>query len=273
MASLTEIRTRLLTQSVLLILAVVLGAGAGGWYAKSQPPTYTAQAFVVVVPQSDTDPIVAVKYAQAFGRIATQGAVLSEAAAAMRGSTSVDRVRSQVRASTSPDVPLIELTGSAKRPKEAADLANTVADALVKFGNDSRTRTKVRLASFVEATPPAGPSSPNPPLDVAVGAAAGLLIGGLAILAGVGARSSVRRREEEEAAGPPTPAASAEPEPHRGPGPDGGPAHEPQHRAREARAREARSYEARSYEAGSREARSHENRHGTGAARAGGQQP
>jgi len=245
MVSVTEILTRLLKQGALLILTVGLGAGAGALYAMSQTPTYTARAFVVVVPQSDTEAAIALNYAQAFGRIATQGAVLSEATAAMRQSTSVDRVRRQVRASTSPDVPLIELTGSADTPKAAADLANTVADALVKFGNDSRTRTKVRLASFVEATPPDGPSSPNAPLDIAVGAAAGLLIGGLAMLAGVGGQRSVRRREEAE---PADPRSVAEPEPYHGPGPDGRPTNETL-------------------------ARSHENSQGRGEVPAGRQQP
>ena len=36
------------------------------------------------------------------------------------------------------------------------------------------------------ASAPASPSSPKPPLELAVGAAAGLLIGGLTVLAGVG---------------------------------------------------------------------------------------
>jgi capsular polysaccharide biosynthesis protein len=200
MASVTEILRRLLTRVALLILTVGIGVGTGAWYAASQTPTYTAQAFVVVVPRPGVDAVIGLKYAQAYGRIATQGPVLAEAVAAMRHSASVDQVRRHVRTSTSPDVPLIEITGSADAPKEAADLANRVAGALVKFGNGSKTRSTVRLASFIEATPPADPSSPNTPLIITVGAAAGLLIGGLLLLAGVGGRTSVERREDPPAA-------------------------------------------------------------------------
>jgi capsular polysaccharide biosynthesis protein len=200
MASVTEILRRLVTRVTLLILAVGVGAGAGAWYAASRTPTYTAQAFVVVVPRPGTDATIGLKYAQAYGRIVTQTPVLAKAAAAMRNSTSVDEVRRHVRATTSPEVPLIEVAASADAPKKAADLANTVADALVKFGNDSRTRTTVRLAPFIEATPPADPSSPNTPLIIAVGAAAGLLIGGLLVLAEVGGRTSTGHREDAPAA-------------------------------------------------------------------------
>jgi capsular polysaccharide biosynthesis protein len=205
MASVTEILRRLLSRVALLILAVGIGVGAGAWYAAIQTPAYTAQAFVVVVPRPGTDATIGLKYAQAYGRIATQNPVLAKAAATMRPTleqnTSVDEVRRHVRATTSPDVPLIEVAASADAPNKAADLANTVANALVKFGNDSKTRTTVRLAPFIEATPPADPSSPNTPLSIAVGAAAGLLIGGLLALADIGGRPSAGRREDAPAAG------------------------------------------------------------------------
>jgi hypothetical protein len=101
-------------------------------------------------------------------------------------------LRRQVRVTTSPDAPLVQLTGTGTDAKQAAGLANAVAQALISFGNGRSDQTGVRLAVFAEASPPDGPSSPNAPLDLVVGATAGLLVGALAVMAGVGLRTGRR---------------------------------------------------------------------------------
>jgi len=137
-----------------------------------------------------------VNFAQAYGRIVTQEVVLAPAAVNLGWGGSVAELRRQLRVSTSPDAPLIQLTGSAGTPTQAADLANAVSKALVDYGVRRRAQTRVRLDSFADAVPPSAPASPNVPVDIAVGAAAGLLLGGLAVMAGVGRRSAVPRQPD-----------------------------------------------------------------------------
>jgi uncharacterized protein involved in exopolysaccharide biosynthesis len=99
-----------------------------------------------------------------------------------------------VRASTSPDAPVIEITGTADEPRAAAAVANAVAPALVAYGNRAESPTGAELAVLSPALPPSGPSSPSAPAAVAVGTCTGAVLGCLALLAGA------YRREAEAAA-------------------------------------------------------------------------
>jgi len=190
MASTAETRIRLIRRWLLLGLLAALGALAGLGYALLSHPVYTAKAYVVVVAQNPGDSPAAVSYAQAYARIAGQGEALNAAATASNGATSVSELRNQVRASTSPDAPVIEVAGSAGSARHAADLANLVANGLVSAANDHSADTRMKLTVLSAAAPPADPTSPQPVLDVAVGAAVGLLLGGLAVLAGVGSTTA-----------------------------------------------------------------------------------
>lgn len=160
---------------------IVLGAVAGLAYGLLRPPVYAAKAYVVVVAQNSGDST-AVSYAQAYARIAGQGEVLATAASASNGTATPAELRSAVRASSSPDAPIIEITGSGRPAGHSADLANLVANALTGTANRSSADTRVRLVLVSAAVAPVDPASPRPPLDVAVGAAAGLLLAGLAML-------------------------------------------------------------------------------------------
>jgi capsular polysaccharide biosynthesis protein len=194
MASPAELLGRLLRQGGVLAGAVLLGVLGGAMYGVWKAPAYTADAHVVVVNTANAqDDQTAVKFAQAYGRISTDSAVLAATGTA-KGGGSVAALRRQVRVETSPDAPIIQITGVAPNAARAAQIANEVAGSLVSFGNARSSQTSVRLASFAQASAPDGPSSPNAPLDIAVGAAAGLLIGGFATTAGVGTR---RRRPEQ----------------------------------------------------------------------------
>jgi capsular polysaccharide biosynthesis protein len=162
-------------------LAVPLGAGAGAGYAAVTPASYTASSYVVVVAQNPGEGATAVNFAQAYGRLAGQPQVLA-AAAAGTGRT-VAALADAVRGTTSPDAPMIEITGTGARPGDAVTSADAVAGSLVAFANLSSKDTGVRLVPLAKAAPPDGPSSPSGALDTAVGAAAGVLVGALAMLA------------------------------------------------------------------------------------------
>jgi capsular polysaccharide biosynthesis protein len=192
-------------QGGVLAATVLLGALGGVLYGAWKAPVYSADAHVVVVATAAQDDTTAVKFAQAYGRIAGDSAVLAGTPLA-RGGRTVAGLRREVRVATSPDAPLIQITGSAPNAAEAAQVANQVAESLISFGNARSAQTRVRVSSFAEASTPDGPTSPNKPLALAVGTAAGVLVGGFATTAGIGAG---RRRRRAEPVPPPAPAAPA----------------------------------------------------------------
>ena len=164
-----------------LVAAVPLGAVAGGVYALVAPAQYQANAYVMVVPSSVGDSSTAVDFAQAYGRVIAQPEILLSASA----STGVPlaKLAPLVQAVTSPDAPMIQVTGTAATAKGSAAEANAVATSLVAFGNAASKQTDVKLLTFAAAARPDAPSSPSRTLDVAVGGAAGLLVGGLGMMA------------------------------------------------------------------------------------------
>lgn len=176
---------KLLQRWVVLAITVVLGAGAGMLYAALTPPAYTTSAIVVVAQEEPGDGDGRdVSYAQAFGRLIGQQDITSRAGQAT-GFTA-DEVVAAVRATTSPDAPMIEVSGTAADPVRAADLVNAVAAELIRTASSSQADTGVRLFVLSPALAPVQSSSPDTVVGVAVGAAAGFLLGGLFVLASGG---------------------------------------------------------------------------------------
>ncbi|MET9324792.1 lipopolysaccharide biosynthesis protein [Streptomyces sp. NPDC003038] len=170
----------------------LLGLAAGGAYGVLKAPEYAATSYLVAVPDDTTDPATARGFAQAYTRIATSGSTL--ALAQPRAGLGVRQLRTQVRAETSPESPMIAITGTSKSPGGAADIANAVADALALSGNRAAKNTGVQLLLFNQAVAPTDPASPSAPLGGAVGMCAGGLLGGLWLLA----RPAGRARRSEE---------------------------------------------------------------------------
>ncbi|MFJ5233731.1 hypothetical protein ACIQBJ_28010 [Kitasatospora sp. NPDC088391] len=180
-----------------LAVAVPLGAAAGAGYAAVSHPSYAASSYVVVVPNTPGENSTAVNFAQAYGRLAGQPQVLIGAAAA--SGHSVTTLAGLVRGTTSPDAPMIEITGTGARAQEAVRNADAVARSLIAFGNTSSKETGVKLVPLAAAAEPDAPASPSAALDTAVGAAAGVLVGALVMLT---------RRKEQPAAEAAAPAAA-----------------------------------------------------------------
>ena len=182
-----DILRHLVRRFGLLVLLALLGTAGGGAYGALKTPVYVAQAYVVVTGPAGESPV-AVNFAQAYGRIVRTGPVTDRAAAILNSRTGL----SDVTASTSPDAPVVEVTATGTDAKRTAAVANAVAQALVDVGNARKDQTRVTLSVLAAASAPRSPSSPKPPLELAVGAAAGLLLGGLTVLAGVGRASANR---------------------------------------------------------------------------------
>ncbi|SEP81270.1 hypothetical protein [Streptomyces radiopugnans] len=199
-----------------LALGVLLGLVGGAAYGLLATPRYTATSYVVVVPGAGADSATALGFAQAYGRVATDSAVLAEARTAAR--MPVDELRTAVRSATSPDAPMVEITGTASSPGRAAAVSNAVANALTRTGNQAANSTGVQLSLFAPAFDPTEPASPSLPLSVAVGVCAGGLVGGLALLAAprgrrgparAGVPAAAEAVDRSARAGLPAPAAGA----------------------------------------------------------------
>jgi uncharacterized protein involved in exopolysaccharide biosynthesis len=182
-----------------LPLGLGIGLLGGIGYAIAAPPQYAATSYVMVVPDHADSPT-ALGFAQAYGRVVTGSAVLVGAQAA--AGTPADRLRGHVQAQTSPDAPMISVTGTASSGAAAARYANAVAQSLTATGNRSAPSTGVRLLVFSPASAPSSPASPSAALSAAVGASAGGLLGALALLV----RPAPRREDADGAAAVPGPA-------------------------------------------------------------------
>ncbi|MGW0365256.1 lipopolysaccharide biosynthesis protein [Streptomyces sp. NPDC002990] len=169
----------------------LIGLAAGGAYGVLKAPEYAATSYIIAVPDDTTDPATARGFAQAYARIATSSSTL--AYAQPRAGIGARQLRTQVRAETSPESPMIAITGTSKSPGGAADIANAVADALSLSGNRAAKNTGVQLLLFNQAVAPTDPVSPSAPVSGAVGMCAGGLLGGLWLLARPAGR--VRRAE------------------------------------------------------------------------------
>ncbi|MEU4109770.1 lipopolysaccharide biosynthesis protein [Streptomyces sp. NPDC027717] len=178
----------------LVAAGVVAGGLIGGGYGLLKPPAYTATSYVIAVPAERSDTSTALGFAQAYGRVATQLAVLGEAQA--RAGVPVATLEKSVRTATSPDAPMVAVSATSDRPAQAAAMANAVAAALTEQADASKKATRVELLQFSRAVRPTEPSSASAGVTTLVGAGAGGLLGGLALLVRPG------RREEPDTALP-----------------------------------------------------------------------
>ncbi|WP_217240328.1 lipopolysaccharide biosynthesis protein [Streptomyces sp. AC555_RSS877] len=165
---------------VLLVAGTLVGGLAGGAYGLLRAPVYTATSYVVAVPTEESDPASALGFAQAYGRAATQLAVLGDAQ--VSADVPVRTLQRSVRTATSPDAPMVAVSATSRRPGTAARMANAVAHALTLHANGTKNSTHVQLVQFSQAVRPTEPSSASPQLTTLVGTSAGGLLGGLLLL-------------------------------------------------------------------------------------------
>ncbi|MFF1543988.1 lipopolysaccharide biosynthesis protein [Streptomyces sp. NPDC058291] len=173
-------RTRTLPPWSLLAAGAVAGGLLGGAYGVVTPPVYTATAYVVAVPTAKSDPASALGFAQAYGRVATQLAVLGDAQ--VWAGVPVKTLQQSVQTATSPDAPMVAITATSPRADLASDMANAVSRALTQHAKSSEGATNVELQQFARAVRPTAPSSASSAVTGLVGASAGGLLGGLVLL-------------------------------------------------------------------------------------------
>ncbi|MBQ1118172.1 lipopolysaccharide biosynthesis protein [Streptomyces anulatus] len=163
-----------------LPVSVLIGTASGLAYSALAADRYEATSYAMAVAEAETDPSAALGYAQSYGRLTTSDATLSYAQGA--AGEPVRELRSHVRSETSPDSPMIAVTGTSEDRHKAADIANAVIEAVIVSSGHVSKDTGVKLIKFTHAMTPDQPVSPSVPLGGAVGAASGGLLGGLVLL-------------------------------------------------------------------------------------------
>ncbi|WP_103530720.1 lipopolysaccharide biosynthesis protein [Streptomyces sp. SM11] len=163
-----------------LPVCVLIGTASGLSYGALAAPQYEATSYAMAVAEGETNPSAALGYAQSYGRLTTSDATLSYAQGA--AGEPVRELRSHVQSETSPDSPMIAVTGTSEDRHRAADIANAVIEAVIVSSGHVSEDTGVKLIKFTHAMTPDRPVSPSVPLGTAVGAAAGGLLGGLVLL-------------------------------------------------------------------------------------------
>jgi len=173
---------RLRARWVLLLVALVLGAAAGVAFDRLRPDTYTASAEAVVAPDAQ-DPVVdsSIGITQAYARLAIDPNVVSDTLEDEDIAIPPGDLDEHIRASASPDAPVIQILGTRESPAEAALLTNAVLDALIAYSQRANG-LDYTLEPFAEASAPTVSSDPGPVLYGLLGGGLGLLLGGLLAL-------------------------------------------------------------------------------------------
>ncbi|NEE39750.1 lipopolysaccharide biosynthesis protein, partial [Streptomyces sp. SID7982] len=126
-----------------LPVSVLIGTASGLSYGAFATPQYEATSYAMAVAEGETDPAAALGYAQSYGRLTTSDATLSYAQGA--AGEPVRELRSHVTSETSPDSPMISVTGTSSDRHKAADIANAVIEAVIVSSGHVSKDTGVKL--------------------------------------------------------------------------------------------------------------------------------
>ncbi|MFF5344395.1 lipopolysaccharide biosynthesis protein [Streptomyces althioticus] len=163
-----------------LAAGALVGGLIGTGYGLIKGPVYTATSYVVAVPVDRSDPAPVLGMAQAYGRAATQLAVLQEAQA--QAGVPVRTLQENVRTAASPEAPVVAISATSSRPGLAVAMVGGVVRALTRHADEIKDDTGVGLVQFAPAARPTDPTSPSPAVTGAIGASAGGMLGGLTLL-------------------------------------------------------------------------------------------
>jgi succinoglycan biosynthesis transport protein ExoP len=178
-----------------LVGLVVVGAVVGGVLALTAQSTYRSVSKVYISltgVESPQELLGASSYARqqapAFAELVTSDAVLQPVADDLGESGSLQDLRSDVSARAVENGPIVEITALAGSGQDAADLANSAADALIDTATtlDGGGDTGLELSVIQQGPVADDPVTPNLPVNILLGVLVGLVLGLLVVLAAYG---------------------------------------------------------------------------------------
>lgn len=174
----------------IVVASLLLGVGAATAVTLVQTPTYSATAKVFVSTQSagTVSDLVqgnafSVQRVRTYSDLVSTPLVLLPVIRQLDLDMSPELLATRIVASAPLDTSIIAITVNDTDPERAADIANSASQNLAAVVQDVETPaldeaiSPVKLTRAQEATVPLRPASPNIPLYLALGAAAGLIIG------------------------------------------------------------------------------------------------
>jgi len=190
---------RILRKSwLLIVVATLLGVGVAAAYSLTRTPEYEASSTVFVSTQTSGN-VAELQQGSSFAQarintyvgLVETPIVLNPVIAKMDLDMTSTELARKVSASAALNTTLITVTVEDADPVQAADLANAIAASLSSAvpeiePSSAEGASPVRLTRVSDALPPLSPSSPNVPLNLALGGLVGLAIGiGIAVLRSV----------------------------------------------------------------------------------------
>lgn len=167
-----------------IVAAALIGLALAAGYTFLQTPQYQAksQLFVSVKGGASAADVsqgnaFAEKRVTSYVSLATSPRVLQAVAREVNLAGGAKALAGRVVATTPAQTVLIDITATDPDAQQAANIANSAAKQLITAVNEVEDVSIVHLSIFEQATPASSPSSPRVPLNLALGALLGLLVG------------------------------------------------------------------------------------------------
>jgi capsular exopolysaccharide synthesis family protein len=187
---------RVLRKGWILIVALTLvGLALGAVYSILKTPLYEATSKVFVSVQSSgsvSDLTQGGNFAQnqvkSYADVVTTPVVLQPVIANLGLQTDVGALAGQITATSPLDTVIVEITASDQSAAQSAQIANAVANSFAStvdslVPENAEGVTPVKITVLQQAVIPSSPSSPNVPINIALGGVIGLVLGlGIAVL-------------------------------------------------------------------------------------------
>ena len=181
---------------VLIVMLTLVGVGAAAGYSIVQTPSYSATSKVFVSTQgtgSANDLVQGNSFTtqrvKTYSQLVTTPIVLLPVIASLHLKITGEKLAALVTPTATLDTSIIEIAVTDTDPVRAADIANAVSSSLssvvetIETSDTSGAVTPVKLTRVQEASVPTAPVTPKIPLNIALGALAGLALGiGIAVL-------------------------------------------------------------------------------------------
>ncbi|WP_019181005.1 polysaccharide biosynthesis tyrosine autokinase [Microbacterium yannicii] len=186
---------------VIIVVATLVGIGVAAAWSLTRTPQYEASSTVFVSTQSGSTiqelqqgSTFTQSRVQTYSQLVKTPIVMGPVIAELELGTTAEALGAQVSASAALNTTLITITVTNSDPVKSAEIANALAASLTSAVDqiesvtnaDGSTSSPVRLSRVKDAIPPLEASSPNVPLNLALGALVGLALGiGVAVLRAV----------------------------------------------------------------------------------------